>query len=76
MPPQMKVVRQRPDADLFPELKDRPFELIAQAGFRMRNERNLLNETLVAAVTVDSMNRVNQVNLANPPIGKPRTSRS
>ena len=76
MPSQMKVVRQRPDADLFPELKDRPFERIAQAGFRMRNERNLLNETLVAAVTVDSMNRVNQVNLANPPIGKPRTSRS
>ena len=35
MPPQMKVVRQSSDADLFPELEDRPFELIAEAGFRM-----------------------------------------
>ena len=27
------------------ELKDRPLELIAEPGFRMRNERNILNGT-------------------------------
>ena len=57
----MKVVRQRPDADLFPEFKDRTFELIAQAGFRMRNELYLLNGTLVAAMAVHLMQRVNEV---------------
>jgi hypothetical protein len=66
MPSKMKVVRQRPDADLFPELKDRPFELIAQAGFRMRNERNMLNGTLVAAMAVHLMQRVNEMNFPNP----------
>ena len=52
MPPQMKVARQSPDADLFPELKDGPLEHIAEAGFRMRNERNLLNGTFMAAVAI------------------------
>ena len=52
MPPQMKVVCQSPDADLFPELKDRPLKLIAEAGFRMRNERDILNGTFMAAVAV------------------------
>ena len=56
----------RPDADLFPKLKDRPFELITQAGFRMRNERNLLNESLVAAMAVHLMQRVNKMNFPNP----------
>ena len=51
MPPQMRVVRQRSDADLFPELKNRPLELIAEAGFQMRNE----------------MQRVNEMNLSDPP---------
>jgi hypothetical protein len=51
----MKEVRQSPDADLFSELKDRPLELIAEASFRMRNERDILNGTFVAAVAVHEM---------------------
>ena len=35
MPPQMKIVCQCPYAHLFPEFKNRPFELIADPGFRM-----------------------------------------
>ena len=66
MPSQMKVVRQCPNADLFPELKNRSFECGREAGFRMRQKRNHLNRTFMAMVTVDSMNRVNQVNFANP----------
>ena len=67
MPSQVEEFRQGTDADLFPELKDHPLELCTEAGFRMREKRNHLNRTFMAMVTVDSMNRVNQVNLANPP---------
>ena len=67
MPPQMKVVRQSPDTDLFPELEDRPLKLVAEAGFRVRNERDLLNETLMATVAVHLMQRVNEMNFPNPP---------
>ena len=55
MPSQVKVVRQSPDAYLFPEFKDCPLKFIAQTGFRMRNERNLLNGTFMAAVAVPEM---------------------
>ena len=54
-------------SDLFPELKNRPLKLIAEAGFRMRNERNLLNGTFMAAVAVHLMQRVNEMNFPNPP---------
>ena len=55
MPPQVKVIRQRSNADLFPELKDRPLKLIAEPGFRMRNERDFLSGTFVTAVAVHEM---------------------
>ena len=62
----MKVVRQSPDADLFPELKDRPLELIADAGFRMRNERDILNGTFVAAAAVHLMQCVDEIKFLLP----------
>ena len=62
----MKVVRQSSDADLFPELKDRPLELIADAGFRMRNEWDILDGTFVAAAAVHLMQCVDEMNFPNP----------
>ena len=71
MPPQVKVVRQSPDADLFPELKDRPLELIAEPGFRMRNEWDILDGTFVAAAAVHLMQCVDEMNFPNPPHRQP-----
>ena len=52
VPSQMIMFCQCSDAELFPKLKNRPLELIAEAGFRMRNERDLLNGTFMATMAV------------------------